>query len=32
MLGTAGALLSGSGVEGHDANDPFVQAPDPDND
>jgi lipopolysaccharide/colanic/teichoic acid biosynthesis glycosyltransferase len=24
ILGTAGALLSGSGVEGHDAEDPFV--------
>ena len=27
ILGTAGALLSGSGVEGHDAEDPFVIQP-----
>lgn len=28
VVGTAGALLGGSGVEGHDATDPFVIAPD----
>ena len=27
MLGTAKALVAGSGVEGHDANDPFVTQP-----
>jgi lipopolysaccharide/colanic/teichoic acid biosynthesis glycosyltransferase len=29
MLGTAGALLGGDGVEGHDATDPFVTQPEP---
>ena len=27
MLGTAQALAGGAGVEGHDANDPFVTQP-----